>query len=115
MEGTYNYCELPGFEYVHLQDRLVLGIEVGEHEAAFQLDLVLTDPHPRYHPPSPGEQHSYVNARLVVVSAERLVLLASGRPPAIDQDGEEDFGNIDSLLWGETGFEVIGSWGRVAS
>lgn len=100
---------------IYLEDSWVLDVAVTEHGAVFRLDAVLTPNHPRYHPPSPGEQHCYLRATLTVASATRSLLQRSDAPAATDASGEVDFGNIDvsnSVDWdGERAWEMSGDWG----
>ncbi len=84
------YWELPGLEQVYLEESWVLGIEVDQQLAAFQLELVLTEDHPRYQPPRPGEQYCYAPARLVFECAELVELQLSGAPPATDASVNSD-------------------------
>lgn len=100
---------------IYLEDSWVLDIAAAEHGVVFRLDAVLTPSHPRYHPPSPGEQYRYLRATLTVVSAGRFLLRRSDAPAATDASGEVDFGNIDvftAVDWdGERAWKVSGDWG----
>lgn len=108
-----DYWELPGLEQVYLEDSWVLGIEVDQQHAAFQLELVLTQDHPRYQPPRPGEQYCYAPARLVFEGAEQVELRPSGAPPATDASGEQDLGHIDTLRQVDGEYIATGDWGAL--
>lgn len=107
------YWELPGLEQVYLEDSWVLGIQVDQQRAAFQLELVLTEDHPRYQPPQAGERYCYAPAWLVFECAELVELQLSGAPPATDASGEQDLGNIDTLCQVEGEYVATGDWGAL--
>jgi hypothetical protein len=108
-----DYWELPGLEQVYLADSWVLGIEVDQQHAAFQLQLVLTEDHPRYQPRRPGEQYCYAPARLAFEGVEWVELQPSGAPPSIDASGEQDSGHIYTLCQVEGGYIATGNWGEL--
>src|SRR5438093_4099897 len=92
------YHALPGLGDYYLEDSYVLGIHLTGEALVFDLEVVLTESHPEYRPPAPGEQYCYRRGRLAF-SDPRLLAMVDTKPfrPSTDATGERDFGNIDGL------------------
>lgn len=86
------------FAEVVLEESYVLAVDEREGAVEFVLDAVLAPGHDAYRAPLPGEQFCVRRGTLVVTSANRARLRASGAPPAFDATGEQDLGHIDSLI-----------------
>ncbi|MEJ7892352.1 MAG: hypothetical protein WKF94_06900 [Solirubrobacteraceae bacterium] len=109
-----SYDTLPGLEHLYLEDSWVLGVHESATSLSFDLDAVLTEQHPRWHPPKPGEQYAYRRVALTFPAVRSLEWLSRGGPPATDASGERDRGNIDSFVVRDDGvYELDGDWGHV--
>lgn len=108
------YEELTGFENLNLEDSWVLGVDDAPDALRFDLEAVLTEQHPAWARPKPGEVHCYRRVELVFRQPEAVewVERMTG-PPAVDASGEADLGHIDSFLWDAAFFELEGDWGHV--
>ncbi|GLY87658.1 hypothetical protein [Actinoallomurus iriomotensis] len=99
---------------IYLEDSWVLEVGVRDGALVFDLEAVLTERHPRYRPPRPGEMYCYHRGRLTV-SGRPVLFRGSERPPNRDPDGELDRGNIDvfaPLAGGSSGWRLEGEWGE---
>lgn len=97
---------------VYLEDSFVLAFGNSDSTLWFDLELVLCERHAAYLGPKPGEHYDFRRARLDV-SAARIECEWSGHPPSVDPGGEIDYGNIDSWLVDEDGWdELTGDWGK---
>ncbi|EME22356.1 hypothetical protein [Rhodococcus triatomae] len=111
---TSDYSTLPGFSGVYLEDSFVLSIDEQPQQFSFELEAVLRPEHPDYHPPLPGEQFCYADARLIFDDVSDVEWLARSTRRYTDASGNEDLGNIDSLIVEEQDCYLIeGDWGRV--
>ncbi|WET82614.1 hypothetical protein P3102_16115 [Amycolatopsis sp. QT-25] len=108
-----NYTDFADLAHVFLEDSYVLAIDETSVSLAFELDLVLTPSHPRYHEPRSGEQHCYVDAVLTVSGATKTDWVTRSTQTFHDATGEEDLGNIDSFRYQDGYYEITGDWGRV--
>lgn len=110
---TTHYTKLPGLADVYLEDSFVLEIrEVGD-SIAFRLEAVLTENHPLYHAPKPGEQYCYALATLTFVDATAIEWITRYDARYTDADGEVDLGNIDFLNVEDGAYRLGGDWGEV--
>ena len=93
----------------------VLEVLASTHGIAFRLDAVLTEEHPMYSEPRPGEQYCYRTAWRDLASHQPIDVALSGGRPAIDPDGSEDLGNIDRFEFDEheSRWVMEGAWGSV--
>ena len=96
---------------VYLEDSWVLALRQVDGQLTFDLDAVLTESHPRYQVPKPGEQYDYLRAELVV-TGEDVLLELSGAQPARDATGQTDIGHIDAWHTDAAGWSTLeGDWG----
>lgn len=109
-----NYADVfPPLADIYLEDSWVLSVLPSAQMVAFELEAVLTETHPDYAGPRPGEQYDYRRATLVV-EGEHVEVELSGLVPAQDASGSTDLGNIDSWTVDEGGWSVLtGDWGTV--
>lgn len=111
-----DYTDVAALSTVVLEESYVLDlVEEEGHSIRFRLHAVLTQDHPDYQPPGPGEQYCMAYGWLIfdnVVEVHGLQQFAA-LPPAVDATGEEDKGNIDSLKRHEDYWKVGGSWGEI--
>ena len=107
---TYSEA-FPSLVHVYLEDSWVLAVRPSEAMLEFDLEAVLTGEHPDYRGPASGEQYDYRRARLVLHG--QVTCNLSGAPPALDADGEQDLGNIDTWTVDEAGVSLLtGPWGH---
>lgn len=108
------YEHLPGLEHLYLEDSWVLGVFEEPDELRFDVEAVLTEQHPDWHPPKPGEQYAYKRLALVFRRPREVVWLErmTGRP-AVDATGEVDYGAFDVFTWDGSQFDLEGDWGYV--
>jgi hypothetical protein len=111
MTGTYT--DLPGLADVYLEDSFVLEVRESVDSLTFRLDLVLTQDHPRYHDPLPGEQYCYVRGTLTFTQASKIDWIERGNAQFRDANDEVDMGNIDFFEVEEGAFHIGGDWGEV--
>jgi len=104
------YEHLPGLEHLYLEDSWVLGFHDKPGEFRFDVEAVLTESHPEWHPPKPGEHYTYKRLSLVFHHPRTVqwVDRMTG-PPAVDASGEVDYGNIDLFTCREGLFELQGA------
>ncbi|KEI43746.1 hypothetical protein [Saccharopolyspora rectivirgula] len=108
-----NYFELPEFAGIYLEDSYVLGITEESGVLEFSVDFVLTESHPRYRPPRPGEQNCYVTGALTFEAGAKVEWIERTGQVYTDAAGEEDLGNIDYLLLEDGHWRAGGDWGEV--
>jgi hypothetical protein len=108
------YEDLAGFEHLYLEDSWVLAVHESEHELRFDLEAVLTEEHPEWHPPKAGEVYAYKRLAVAFREPREVTWLerATG-PPSVDASGEADYGNIDVFTWEGNSFDLHGDWGHV--
>lgn len=108
------YEQLPGFEGVYLEDSFVLAIREDMNRLEFDLEIVLRESHPRYHPPKQGEQYYYEKTTLVFSGVSSKVWTRRSIVAVVDANGETDYGNIDRFELLPSGeYDVEGEWGQV--
>ena len=108
------YTEIPVLAGVLLEYSYVVGIKARPASLRFDLDAVLTPEHPAYTDPVPGEQFCFRRASLHFGDVQGLLWSAQGASPAVDANGEQDFGSIDRFEWDDAGFELEGDWGHLS-
>lgn len=107
------YYDIPALRGIYLEDSYVMGIEEREGGISFTVDAVLTEDHPRYHSPKPGEQYCYAGIVLDFGSVTSVDWLERSEHVFTDPDGEQDLGNIDVLRWEGDLYDIAGDWGHV--
>jgi hypothetical protein len=107
------YFELPGFQHLYLEDGYVLGLEESADELVFLVEFVLTEAHPVYQPPRPGEQYCHRKGRIRFYGINAVEWLRRDFKPNTDRDGSIDYGNIDSFLSSGNVHDLEGEWGEV--
>ncbi len=109
-----DYSGIPGLENLFFEDSWVLEILRHADRIVFRVDAVLTESHPSFAPPQPGEQHCYRRGELEFDSIRSLRWEADGLVRAIsDPSGETDLGSIDAFVKvGET-YVVVGDFGTL--
>ena len=105
------YEAFPTLDQVYLEDSWVVSVREVPHGLVFDLDAVMTERHPAYRGPLPGEQYDYRRLLLEVVGTS-AAYEPSGAPPASDANGHLDHGNIDAWHVDEQGWSHLeGDWG----
>ncbi len=109
-----DYSEsVPALTNIYLEDSFVLAIHESRDELRFDLEAVLTENRPQWKPPKPDEQYAYLRIGLVFEQPRRIEWIRKTMRPSTDATGELDYGNIDSLTWDGTVYELAGDWGQV--
>lgn len=97
-------------QHVYLEDSWVLRLSLSAQMLAFDIEAVLTEKHPDYRRPAPGEQYDYRPGRLVLLGEVSCDL--SGAAPATDASGSTDLGHIDTWTVDDAGVSrLTGDWG----
>ncbi|MEO5837917.1 MAG: hypothetical protein ABIQ73_11405 [Acidimicrobiales bacterium] len=92
----------------------MLGIETDSTRVCFELDAVLEREYPRFYwPPRRGEQYSYARVRWCLHGEVEWSAGPNLDQPAIDANGEADYGNIDSCRQEDNVDYLEGEWGTV--
>ena len=108
-----NYDELEALQNVYLEDSFVLGFSITQNLVSIDIDAVLTDSHPEFKPPIPGEQYCYLRGRLVFEGFDHAVFDFHSSSRSTDASGEVDYGNIDTFVIEENKSIILGDWGRL--
>lgn len=108
-----NYYDFPELSEVYLEDSYVLAIKEDGDTITFSMLLVLREQHPRYHDPLPGEQYCYANADLIFTGVQGVRWLERSHQIYTDATGEEDLGNIDTMVYDTDHYDLTGDWGHV--
>jgi len=94
-------------------DSWVLGVYESDGVLSFDLEAVLTEQHPHWEPPKPGETYCYRRVALTFPGVRRIEWISRGGPPATDASGERDWGNIDTFRGDGDTYQLTGDWGHV--
>ena len=78
------------------------------------LEVVLTENHPSYVPPSSQEQYCYKKAKLSFSNAKKITWIEKSNVFFTDANNEIDYGNIDEFFKEENYFYLSGDWGELA-
>jgi hypothetical protein len=101
----------PTFDGIDLSDSLILSWATRDHDLVVEVDFVLIEGHPDYHPPRSDEWACFRRGILRFVNLRSL----TGLPPmatvipATDATGEKDYGHFDSLVEDPIGHFAV-SW-----
>lgn len=101
----------PQLDQVYLEDSWVVFVLEVPGCLLFDLDAVMTERHPGYRGPLPGERYDY-RRLLLEVAGTRVEHEPSDDPPGSDAAGHLDHGNIDAWYVDDEGWSHLeGSWG----
>ena len=92
------YAQIAGLENVYLEDSWVLGVHESDGGLSFDLEAVLTEGHPQWNQPKPGEVYCYRRLALIFPSVRGVEWIERGTRPATDATGEQDWGHIDTFV-----------------
>ncbi len=113
MDGWQPYSEKSGLENLYLEDSFVLSVDGSEKEVCFRVEFVLTENHPKYSPPNPGEQYCYRLGE-ICFSGIRKVKKCNVKKILDKGAGQiHDLGNIDVFLWRGDRYFLSGDWGEL--
>jgi len=107
-----NYWQFPGFENIYLEDSYVLSINAKTSIQIF-LEAVLTENHPLYTQPLPGEQYCYRRMTVNFPHPQTYDLVVNNIGPIADPDGSVDYGNIDEFYRADGKYYLRGEWGEL--
>jgi len=103
-----DYSDLGNLREIYLEDSYVRAIEHAPNKMAFRLEAVLTPESPRYRAPRSGEQYCYARGCLEFSAVTSVEWRLRNYVRSVDADGEEDLGNIDSLIPEDGGYYLEG-------
>jgi hypothetical protein len=110
-----NYWQFPGFENIYLEDSYVLGCEAKKASVEIFIEAVITEKHPLYSQPLPGEVYCYRRMKIQFPRSQRYHLIPNPMNPIPNADGSIDWGNIDEFFLADDGtYHLIGEWGEIA-
>ncbi|MCY7386431.1 MAG: hypothetical protein LH628_28485 [Microcoleus sp. CAN_BIN18] len=108
-----NYWQFPGFENIYLEDSYVLSINA-KTSIQILLEAVLTEHHPLYTQPLPGEQYCYRRMTVNFPHPQTYDLVVNNISPIADPDGSIDYGNIDEFFRADGKYYLrVGEWGEL--
>ena len=110
---NFAYDQLPGLEQIYLEDSWVLGVTATYRELVFAVDFVLCEGHEFYRPAVPREQHCYRSGELRFSNVTDLSWADQTTRPAVDASGAIDYGNIDTLQFGDGSYVLNGDFGEI--
>lgn len=113
MTNEIQYYRLPQFENIYLEDSFVTGIYELDGTLVFNLEVILTEPHPKYYKPLEGEMYCYKKAKLLFSNVTNTKWEQVRMLPSIDTNNEVDFGNIDKFVFNNSEYYLTGCWGEV--
>jgi hypothetical protein len=108
------YTEIADLEHFVLEESWVLAIEASPGHLVLRVDLVLDKDHPDLEPAAAGETHYSRPGLMVFDDVADLSWTNQPSRPAVDANGEEDWGHIDSMLWDKNHYEFSGDFGRLS-
>ncbi len=109
-----DWTAIPAFDGLDLTESFILSWEHRENLLRFEVDFVLTEDHPAFHPPIPGEWACFRRGALEFPNVRSLTGLPSmaGVRPAVDATGAHDYGHFDTFVESAPArFEVSGDFG----
>jgi hypothetical protein len=107
-----NYWQFPGFENVYLEDSYVLAIKA-KASVEILIEAVLTENHPLYTSPLPGEQYCYRQMTIKFFLPQTYNLVLKKMTPIPAPDGSIDYGNIDEFFLDAGKYYINGEWGEL--
>ena len=106
------YNEWDSFKNTYLEDSFVLSIEESKEQLSFVVEVVLTEKHTLYKPPTKDEQYCYKKAKIVFQKLKSIKWLDRSIESFTDADDSEDYGNFDSFELTPDGYYLAGDWGE---
>lgn len=96
------------------EDSYVLSITVAPYKLQMHLDFSLHENHPEYRNPKINE-HGYFRKGNIVIDTVQDILWECNHnaPPAIDANGEIDWGHLDEFICEDNSWILSGDWGRI--
>ncbi len=107
-----NYTHLPDLNEIVLEESWVLAITVKACHVRFAIEAVLTDSHPLYEPHHTGEQFCYKKS-IWEFQDVRSVVWTMRNKPAIDANGEYDYGHFDEVNIEPPSYTILGDFGAM--
>jgi hypothetical protein len=110
------WTDISVFDRLDLTESFILSWTIEGGDVVFEADFLLIEGHPNYRRPSAGEWACFRRGTLKFPNVRSLKGLPSMADvhPAIDANGEIDYGHFDSLVEVVSGqFELSGDFGVV--
>lgn len=108
-----DHWNLPGFEYLYLEDSWVTGVHATPAQLEIAVDFVVREGHPEYKIPAPGEQYCYRSGSILFTGVTGLRWDDQGWAPGVDASGELDYGSIDTFAHDGDLYTLTGDFGRI--
>ena len=111
-----DWTEISVFDGLDLSESFVLSWHLGKENLCFEVEFMVCESHPAYNPPPPGEWACYERGKLEFPNVIRVSGLRSmgSVQPAIDANGERDYGHFDTFAEVRSGeFIFAGDFGEV--
>ena len=110
--GKYHE-QIECLRHIYLEDSFVLALIEGQNTIEFELEAVLTEEHPSYHPPKPKERYCYKRLVLRFGNCSNVNWIRKPLTRSSDANGEIDCGNIDHFSVTKDQLHLSGDWGEV--
>ena len=107
------YHEWNSFENTYMEDSFVLDIQESDTQLSLTVEIVLTEEHPLYKPPTETEKYCYRAGNIVFNDLVSVRWLARRMQPITDADDRIDYGNIDIFEQTSDGYHLVGDWGEI--
>lgn len=110
-----NWTELEEFTSIDMNDSFVLDWLLTETELTFQLEASIWPDSEFYQTPKSNEHTCYKSAELKFSGFSKVTGLKSMSQShaSKDPDGSIDYGNIDTLIKTNIGYELTGNFGNL--
>lgn len=104
---------VPSLEHIYLEDSWVLDVKATLRSVEFLAEFVLTEEHPGYHPPRPGEHYCYETGLLIFSGWESFSWVRGSDRPGVDPDGTVDYGSFDVFNVDGRQYFTVGGFGEI--
>ncbi|MCS5722893.1 hypothetical protein N1028_08045 [Herbiconiux sp. CPCC 203407] len=108
-----DYTTLPALQHYVLEYSCVLGIVAKPNILQVEIDLSFARDHPNLRPPREGEVTYYRRGVIEFRGVTSLTWNGQGVPPAINADGEHDWGAMDEFTFQDDNYRLAGDFGDI--
>jgi hypothetical protein len=108
-----DYTSDSRFDGLYLEDSFFIEFRHTGNAISLGLEFHLTKEHPSWSPPLEGEWGCYKRGWMHFAGVTKVKLAPSNSIPAIDADGEHDFGTLDVVKIEGSDFLIESSWGVI--
>lgn len=107
------YWDLPDLREIYLENSWVLNVAAEPGTLKFTMEFVLREDHPDYRSPKQGEKFCYLPGLLIFRHVTTLSWDGPSVHPAVDANGEKDYGSVDQFRIETSGYRLIGDFGDI--